>query len=89
MEHYAGWRHICTLTADIQTENENWAFQALLCIWQCQYIGVIVSDAWKLLMLRDLEAFLRYVTLIAVRFYLVTYLLTYLLCLSSKDKKAL
>jgi len=27
-------------------------------------------------MLRDLEAFLRYVTLIAVRFYLLTYLLT-------------
>jgi len=26
-------------------------------------------------MLRDLEAFLRYVTLIAVRFYLFTYLL--------------
>jgi len=26
-------------------------------------------------MLRDLEAFLRYVTLIAVRFYLLTYLL--------------
>jgi len=30
-------------------------------------------------MLRDLEAFLRYFTLIAVRFYLLTYLLTYLL----------
>jgi len=29
-------------------------------------------------MLRDLEAFWRYVTLIAVRFYLLTYLLTYI-----------
>jgi len=33
-------------------------------------------------MLRDREAFLRYVTLIAVRFYLLTYLLTYLLQLT-------
>jgi len=30
MEHFADWRHICTLTAVIQTEIENWAFQALL-----------------------------------------------------------
>jgi len=33
---------ICTLTAVIQTEIENWVFQALLFIRQGQYIVVIV-----------------------------------------------
>jgi len=41
------------------------------------------------LMLRDLEAFLRYVSLIAVRFYLLTYLLTYLLGCHHADSKQL
>jgi len=41
MEHFAGKRHIRTLTDVIQTEIENGAFQALLC-YDCVNIFVIV-----------------------------------------------
>jgi len=74
MEHFAGWRHTCTLTAVIQTEIENWAFQALLCIQQCQYSRyglAMLENHWCYVILKLFA--LRHVNW---RSFLPTYLLT-------------
>jgi len=87
MEHFAGWRH-STLTAVIQTEIENWAYQALLCIRQCQYIVVIVKRCMKTIDVTWPWSFfaLRHVS---CRSFLLTYLLKLQLIIQNFDRYGL